>query len=97
MATQYKRFTTLLKELELYEDYFPALVENGFDDWEAVTYLSEANLAEIGNSSFLFSSTQESKTKMSSNKSSPVSKQPPKELKTKKIKNLTKAKPISVQ
>lgn len=97
MATQYKRFTTLLKELELYDDYFPALVENGFDDWEAVTYLSEANLAEIGNSSILFSSTQESKTKMWSNKSSPASKQPPKEPKTKKIKNLTRARLTLVQ
>jgi hypothetical protein len=49
MATQYKRFADLLKELELYDEFFPFLEENGFDDWEAITYLSEANLAEIGN------------------------------------------------
>lgn len=49
MATQYKRFEALLQELELYENYFPVLLENGFDDWEALTYLNEPTLAEIGN------------------------------------------------
>lgn len=59
MATLYQRFGELLKELELFDSYFPVLQENGFDDWEAVTYLSEANLAEIGNFLIHNSSTQE--------------------------------------
>ncbi len=48
MSAEFKRFAERLADLDLFEKVFPVLIENGFDDWEAVSYLSIDALKEIG-------------------------------------------------
>lgn len=44
MATKFKHFQTLMKELRLYEKYMPILMENGFDEWDSLQELNEGIL-----------------------------------------------------
>jgi len=48
MSAHFERFKDLLNDLDLLQTVYPILEENGFDDWEAISYLNPQNLQEIG-------------------------------------------------
>jgi len=48
MNLRLDKFNELLQDLGLYHDYHKVLVENGFDNWESITYLNAATLEDMG-------------------------------------------------
>ena len=48
MALRLDKFHELLQDLGLYHDYHHVLVENGFDNWESISYLNIEALESIG-------------------------------------------------
>lgn len=48
MTLRLDKFHELLQDCSLYHPFHPTLVENGFDNWEAVSDLNEEILHSIG-------------------------------------------------
>lgn len=48
MNLRLSKFNELLQDLGLYHDYHQVLVDNGFDNWESITYLNAATLEDMG-------------------------------------------------